>query len=110
LIEEIAKAQIEVGDRASAQATLTEALETADNKIDNPLHLSRANGIANEEKQTDFLQKIVIEQAEAREFADARETAKKIDYLDRPDALMRIAEAYAKAGDFTTALEIATEI
>jgi hypothetical protein len=110
LIEEIAKAQIEVGDRASAQATWTEALETADNKIHNPLHLSRANGIANEEKQTDFLQKIVIEQAEAREFADARETAKKIDYLDRPDALMRIAEAYAKAGDFTTALEIATEI
>jgi tetratricopeptide (TPR) repeat protein len=110
LIEEIAKAQIEVGDRASAQATWTEALETADNKIDNPLHLSRANGIANEEKQTDFLQKIVIEQAEAREFADARETAKKIDYLDRPDALMRIAEAYAKAGNFTTALEIATEI
>ncbi|MEG4235860.1 hypothetical protein QUA40_28030 [Microcoleus sp. Pol11C3] len=38
LIKEIAKAQIEVGDRASAQATLTEALETADNKIDNPLH------------------------------------------------------------------------
>ncbi|MEG5136011.1 MULTISPECIES: tetratricopeptide repeat protein [unclassified Microcoleus] len=110
LIEEIAKAQIEVGDRASAQATLTEALETADNKIDNPLHLSRANGIASEEKQTDFLQKVVIEQAEARELADARETAKKIDYLDRPDALMRIAEAYAKAGDFTTALEIATEI
>ncbi|MEG4628581.1 SMEK domain-containing protein [Microcoleus sp. AR_TQ3_B6] len=110
LIKEIAKAQIEVADRASAQATLTEALETADNKIDNPLHLSRANGIANEEKQTDFLQKIVIEQAEARELADARETAKKIDYLDRPDALMRIAEAYAKAGDFTTALEIATEI
>jgi len=112
LIKEIAKAQIEVGDRASAQATLTEALETADNKIDNPLHLSRANGIANEEKQTDFLQKVVIEQAEAREFADARETAKKIDCSDRPDALMRIAEAeaYAKAEDFTTALEIATEI
>ncbi|MEG5058617.1 ATP-binding protein [Microcoleus sp. A2-C5] len=173
LIEEIAKAQIEVGDRASAQATLTEALETADNKIDNPLHqvnafvylanvqaevgmveeasatlqkindrpgieklfisigiakgglyigkkakvkaiyakhLSRASGIANEYKQTDFLQKFVIEQAEAREFADARKTAKKIDCSDRPDALIRIAEAYAKAEDFTTALEIATEI
>jgi hypothetical protein len=173
LIKKIAKAQIEVGDRASAQATLTEALETAENKIDNPLHqvnafvylanvqaevgmveeasatiqkindrpeiefffisigiakvwlhignkdkvkaiftkhLERANGIANEEKQRNFLQKIVIAQAEVREFADARETAKKIDCSDRPYALMRIAKEAAKVREFTTALETVEEI
>ena len=173
LIGKIAKAQIEVGDRASAQATLTEALETADNKIDNPLHqvkafvylanvqaevgmleeasatlqkindrpeleklflsisiakvwfktgnkdkikaiflrqLEIANGIANEEKQADTLRNIVIAQAELGEFADARETAKKIDCSDRPYALMRIATEQAKVREFTTALETVEEI
>jgi predicted negative regulator of RcsB-dependent stress response len=146
LIKEIAKAQIEVGDRASAQATLTEALETADNTIDNPLHqvnafvylanvqaevgmleeasatlqkindrpelefflisrgiakvwwhignkdkikaiftkhLEIANAIANENKKTDLLREVVIAEAEVREFANARETAKKIEGSDR---------------------------
>ena len=174
LIEEIAKAQIEVGDRASAQATLTEAIETADNKIDNPLYqvntfvdlanvqaevgmveeaiatlqkieskaevdqvfisirltkvwfkignkdkikdiftrnLEIANGITDEEKQTDVLQKIVIAQAEVREFEDARENAKKIDFLNRQAyALMRIAIEQAKVREFTTALETVEEI
>ncbi|MEG3875961.1 SMEK domain-containing protein [Microcoleus sp. herbarium7] len=172
LIGKIAKAQIEVGNRASAQATLTEALETAD-KIDNPLHQVRAfvslanvqaevgmveeaiatlqkindrpeleklflsisiakvwfktgnkdkikaifarqleiaNGIANEEKQADTLRNIVIAQAELGEFADARETAKKIDCSDRPYALMRIATEQAKVREFTTALETVEEI
>lgn len=174
LIEDIAKAQIEVGDRASAQATLTEAIETADNKIDNPLYqvntfvdianvqaevgmveeaiatlqkiefkpevdqvfisirltkvwfkignkdkikdiftrnLEIANGITDEEKQTDVLQKIVIAQAEVREFEDARENAKKIDFLNRQAyALMRIAIEQAKVREFTTALETVEEI
>ncbi|MEG4585187.1 SMEK domain-containing protein [Microcoleus sp. MOSTC5] len=174
LIGNIAKAQIEVGDRASAQATLTEALETADNKIDNPLHqvnafvalanvqaevgmveeaiatlqkieskpevdqlfisinitkvwfkignkdkikpiftrhLDIANGITDEEKQTDVLQKIVIAQAEVREFEDARENAKKIDFLDRQAyVLMRIAIEQAQVREFTTALETVEEI
>ncbi|MEG3861793.1 hypothetical protein [Microcoleus sp. herbarium12] len=173
LIGKIAKAQIEVGDRASAQATLTEAIETADNKIDNPLYqvnafvslanvqaevgmveeaiatlqkindrpeleklflsisiakvwfktgnkdkikaifarqLEIANGIANEEKQADTLRNIVIAQAELGEFADARETAKKIDCSDRPYALMRIATEQAKVREFTTALETVEEI
>ena len=174
LIEDIAKAQIEVGDRASAQATLTEAIETADNKIDNPFYqvntlvdlanvqaevgmveeaiatlqkieskpevdqvfisirltkvwfkignkdkikdiftrnLEIANGITDEEKQTDVLQKIVIAQAEVREFEDARENAKKIDFLNRQAyALMRIAIEQAKVREFTTALEIVEEI
>jgi tetratricopeptide (TPR) repeat protein len=174
LIGNIAKAQIEVGDRASAQATLTEALETADNKIDNPLHqvnafvdlanvqaevgmveeaiatlqkieskpeldqlfisisitkvwfkignkdkikaiftrnLEIANGITDEEKQTDILQKIVIAQAEVREFEEARENAKKIDFLYRQGyALMRIAIEQAKVREFTTALETVEEI
>ncbi|MBD1882686.1 hypothetical protein H6F85_21300 [Microcoleus sp. FACHB-45] len=174
LIGKIAKAQIEVGDRASAQATLTEALETADNKIDNPLHRVRAfvslanvqaevgmveeaiatlqkieskpefdqlfisigitkvwfkignkdkikaiftrhldiaNGITDEEKQTDALKKIVIAQAEVREFEDARENAKKIDFLDRQaSVLMRIAIEQAQVREFTTALETVEEI
>jgi hypothetical protein len=174
LIGNIAKAQIEVGDRASAQAILTEALETADNKIDNPLHqvnafvnlanvqaevgmveeaiatlekieykpesdqlfisigitkvwfkignkdkikaiftrdLEIANGITDEEKQTDVLQKIVIAQAEVREFEDARENAKKIDFLERQAyVLMRIAIEQAKVREFTTALETVEEI
>lgn len=172
LIGKIATAQIEVSDRESAQATLTEALETAD-KIDNPLHQVRAfvslanvqaelgmveeaiatlqkindrpeleklflsisiakvwfktgnknkikaifarqleiaNGIANEEKQADTLRNIVIAQAELGEFADARETAKKIDCSDRPYALMRIATEQAKVREFTTALETVEEI
>ncbi len=174
LIEDIAKAQIEVGDRASAQATLTEAIETADNKIDNPFYqvntlvdlanvqaevgmveeaiatlqkieskpevdqvfisirltkvwfkignkdkikdiftrnLEIANGITDKEKQTDVLQKIVIAQTEVREFEDARENAKKIDFLNRQAyALMRIAIEQAKVREFTTALEIVEEI
>jgi hypothetical protein len=73
-------------------------------------HLEIANGIANEEKQTDVLKKIVIAQAEVREFADARETAKKIDCSDRPYALMRIATEQAKVREFTTALETVEEI
>ena len=173
LIEEIAKTQIEVGDRASAQATLTEALETANNKIDNPLHqvnafvylatvqaevgmveealatlqkikdrpeidvflisrgipkvwwelgnkdkiktlltkyLEIANGIANEKRKTDLLRKNVIAQAEVREFANARETAKKIDCSDRSYALVRIAQEAAKVREFTTAIETVEEI
>lgn len=174
LIGNIAKAKIEAGDRASAQATLTEALETADNNIYNPLHrvsalvslanvqaelgmfedaiatlqkidsqpetdklfisisitkvwfkignkdkikgiftrhLEMANGIADKEKQTDVLQKIVIAQAEVREFEDARENAKKIDFLDRQAyALRTIAIEQAKVREFTTALETVEEI
>ena len=98
----IAKVWLHIGNKYKVKAIFTRKLETA-------------SGIANEEKQADFLQKVVIAQAEAREFADARETAKKFDCSDRPDrpdVLRRIAEAesYAKAEDFTTALEIATEI
>lgn len=172
LIGKIAKAQIEVGNRASAQATLTEALETAD-KIDNPFHQVRAfvslanvqaevgmveeaiatlqkindrpeleklflsisiakvwfktgnkdkikaifarqleiaSGIANEEKQADTLRDIVIAQAELGEFADARETVKKIDCSERPYALMRIATEQAKVREFITAPETVEEI
>lgn len=174
LIGNIAKAQIEVGDRASAQATLTEAIETAENKIYKPLHRVRAfvylanvqaevgmleeaidtlkkidsqpeieklfisisiakvwfnignqdkikaifarqleiaNGIADEDKQTDVLRKIVIAQAEVREFEDARENAKKIEFLDgQAYALKTIAIEQAKVREFTTALETVKEI
>src|SRR6476469_3080836 len=173
LIGKIATAQIEVSDRESAQATLTEAIEIAENKIYKPLHRVRAfvsianvqaevgmveeasatlkkidsqpeveklfisigmakvwfnignkdkikaifarqleiaNSIPDEEKQTDSLQKIVIAQAEVREFADARETAKIFDCSDRPYALMIIAKEAAKVREFTTALETVEEI
>jgi tetratricopeptide (TPR) repeat protein len=74
-------------------------------------HLDIANGITDEEKQTDVLKKIVIAQAEVREFEDARENAKKIDFLDRQAyALKTIAIEQAKVREFTTALETVEEI
>jgi len=73
-------------------------------------HLEIANDLANEEKKTALFQKIVIAQAEVRELAEARETAKKIDCSDRSCALMRIAQEAAKVREFTTALEIVEEI
>jgi hypothetical protein len=74
-------------------------------------HLEIANGITDEEKQTDVLKKIVIAQAEVREFEDARENAKKIEFLDRQAyALKTIAIEQAKVREFTTALETVEEI
>ncbi|CBN55864.1 MULTISPECIES: hypothetical protein [Kamptonema] len=184
LIGKIATAQIEVGNGESAQAILTEAIETADNNIYNPLDRARAfvylanlqaevgifeealatlkkidcqpqeienifirieilfinidiakvlfkignkskeikdifariieivNGIADQENRTHTLVNIAISQAEVREFDDARETAKKIDFLDRQAyALKTIAIEQAKVREFTTiALETVEEI
>jgi len=73
-------------------------------------YLEIANDIANEKKKTDLLQKVVIAQAEVREFANARETAKKIEGSDRSYALVRIAQEAAKVREFTTALETVEEI
>ena len=93
----IAKVWFKTGNKDKIKAIFARQLEIA-------------NGIANEEKQADTLRNIVIAQAELGEFADARETAKKIDCSDRPYALMRIATEQAKVREFTTALETVEEI
>jgi predicted negative regulator of RcsB-dependent stress response len=108
LIEKIAKAQIEVGDRASAQATLTEALETADNKIDNPLHRVRA-----------FVSLANV-QAEVGMVEEAITTLEKIESKPEIDQLfisIGITKVWFKIGNkdkikaiFTRHLEIANGI
>ncbi|WP_293259401.1 MULTISPECIES: hypothetical protein [unclassified Microcoleus] len=108
LIGKIATAQREVGDRASAQATLTEAIETVDNKIYNQLHRVRAFvSLANVQAEVEMLE-------------EASATLQKIN--DRPELekiflSISIAKVWFKIGNkdkikaiFSRQLEIANGI